>query len=241
VIFKSNIIQGKKAMKLTFNLSEKTGATTIEAAIDQLVIAGWAGRDPEALEHHISELAELGVPRPSAIPLFYRVATNQLTQDEQIEVVGHASSGEAEVFLFSHQGELYVSLASDHTDRELEAHSVALSKQICVKPVARSAWALKEVAGHWDDLILRSWIKEQGEWVLYQQGTLASLRAPNDLLERYLAGTALPANGLGMTCGTMSAIGGIRPATEFHMELADEKLDRSITHSYSSIELPIVS
>ncbi|MFZ4833394.1 DUF2848 domain-containing protein [Rouxiella sp. Mn2063] len=228
-------------MKLTFNLSEKTGATTIEAAIDQLVIAGWAGRDPEALEHHISELAELGVPRPSAIPLFYRVATNQLTQEEQIEVVGYASSGEAEVFLFSHQGELYVSLASDHTDRELEAHSVALSKQICVKPVARSAWPLKEVAGHWDDLILRSWIKEEGEWVLYQQGTLASLRAPNDLLDRYLSSAELPANGLGMTCGTMSAIGGIRPATEFHMELADEKLDRTITHSYSSIELPIVS
>lgn len=237
-------------MKLRFSVAASQGED-INTEINQLVIAGWTGRDRQAVMHHISELEALGVPRPGAVPLFYRVAANQLTQREEIEVVGDATSGEAEPFIFTHHGELYVSLASDHTDRQLETWSVAMSKQVCVKPVATGAWALKEVATHWDSLILRSWIREQGEWVLYQQGTLDSLRTPWDLLERYVGGAALaetgltlpeiPADGLAMTCGTLAAIGGIRPASEFRMELVDETLGRSISHSYRSTALPIVA
>ncbi|CAI1092733.1 DUF2848 domain-containing protein [Serratia ficaria] len=237
-------------MRLTFTLPGSRGAAALNVEIDQLVIAGWTGRDREAILHHIRELAELGVPQPSAIPLFYRVAANQLSQSDCIEVIGSATSGEAEPFIFTQGGELFVSLASDHTDRQLEAHSVALSKQICVKPVARAAWPLREVLDHWDSLVLRSWIKEDGEFRLYQQGTLASLRAPGDLLERYLGGSQLPEcglalpqapDGLAMTCGTLAAIGGIRPALEFRMELADAVLGRAISHSYRSIELPVVA
>ncbi|MFS2223922.1 DUF2848 domain-containing protein [Pantoea sp. B65] len=230
-------------MKLSFSLPCAT-ADIINIDVNQLVIAGWAGRDYQAVLHHISELEAIGVPRPGAVPLFYRVAANQLTQSENIEVVGSQTSGEVEPFIFTAEGELYVSLASDHTDRQLETYSVALSKQVCVKPVARQAWAMKQVLGHWDSLILRSWIREQGEWTLYQQGTLASLRTPLDLLDRYISGEAsgaMPDNGLAMSCGTMAAIGGIRPASEFRMELVDETLGRSITHQYRSIELPVVA
>jgi hypothetical protein len=120
-------------MRLTFTLPESCGAATLNVEIDHLVIAGWTGRDREAILHHIRELAELGVPQPSAIPLFYRVAANQLSQQETIEVIGNATSGEVEPLIFAHSGELFVSLASDHTDRQLEAHSVALSKQICAR------------------------------------------------------------------------------------------------------------
>lgn len=237
-------------MRLTFTLPESCGAATLNVEIDHLVIAGWTGRDREAILHHIRELAELGVPQPSAIPLFYRVAANQLSQQETIEVIGNATSGEVEPLIFAHRGELFVSLASDHTDRQLEAHSVALSKQICVKPVARAAWPLQEVLEHWDSLILRSWIREEGEWRLYQQGCLAALRTPGDLLERYFTGMQPPEcglaqqqtpDGLAMTCGTVAAIGGIRPAGEFRMELVDDVLGRTISHRYRSIELPVVA
>ncbi|MGK9546125.1 DUF2848 family protein, partial [Salmonella enterica subsp. enterica] len=44
-----------------------------------------------------------------------------------------------------------------------------------------------------------------------------------------------------MTCGTVAAIGGIRPATEFRMELVDEVLGRTISHAYQSAELPVVA
>lgn len=238
-------------MELTFALPGSSGAGCLRTDINQLIVAGWTGRDQQAIMHHISELEALGVPRPSATPLFYRVAVNQLSQQRQIEVMGGATSGEVEPLVFSHQGCLYVSLASDHTDRQLETHSVALSKQICVKPVARTAWPLHEVAEHWDQLILRSWIKEEDELRLYQQGTLASLRKPSDLLERYLAGQAITAgdaipsageiDGLAMVCGTVVAIGGIRPSTEFRMALVDEVLGRTITHHYYCTELPVVA
>ncbi|MCU5774781.1 DUF2848 domain-containing protein [Erwiniaceae bacterium BAC15a-03b] len=230
-------------MKLSFSLPANHG-DTLNTDVNQLVIAGWTGRDHQAIMHHISELEALGVPRPGAVPLFYRVTTNQLTQADSIEVVGEHTSGEAEPFIFTVDGELYVSLASDHTDRQLETYSVAMSKQVCVKPVAQQAWAMKEVAGHWDSLILRSWIREQGEWVLYQDGTLASLRTPLDLLDRYTSAEAaggIPANGLAMTCGTLGAIGGIRPASEFRMALVDETLGRTISHQYRSNVLPIVA
>lgn len=202
--------------------------------IHTLIIAGWAGRDMAAIEHHIEELAALGIQRPSAVPLYYRVSSNQLTQSSAVQVLGGESSGEVETFVFNAGGELYVSIASDHTDRKLEAHSVAFSKQACVKPVAASAWKLADVAGYWDELVIRSWIREDGKEVLYQEGTLASLRTPQDLIARFTDGKQILPEGCGMTCGTVGAIGGIRPATSFTMELFDPRLQRSLRHSYEA-------
>jgi hypothetical protein len=225
-------------MQLDFTLESDSGSRPLRVTVDQLVIAGWAGRDREAIEHHIEELAAIGVPRPSAVPLYYRVAANQLTQDEQVQVVGDGSSGEVEAFVFAVDGTLYVSVASDHTDRKLEAHSVALSKQVCVKPVASTAWPLAEVQGHWDALQIRSRIVENGAEVAYQDGTLASLRTPQDLIAGY-SGTL--ADGTGMTCGTVGVIGGIRPAAVFEMELHDPRRGRTIRHRYTAAVLPEVA
>ena len=226
-------------MHLQFTTADEA-ANILNVEVTHLVIAGWAGRDSEAVLHHIRELEALGVPAPGAVPLFYRVATNQLSQQSQLEVVGNETSGEAEPFVFSHNGELWVSLASDHTDRHLETFSVALSKQACIKPVGRSAWRMRDVAEHWDALELTSWIEEEGEWVIYQHGTLASLLTPQDLLARYLNNG--PADeGLAISCGTLGAIGGIRPASAFRMALHDPVLNRTLEHSYCTGALPVVA
>lgn len=217
-------------MKLSF----QTEATSLNVDIHTLIIAGWAGRDLAAIEHHIEELAALGIQRPSAVPLYYRVSSNQLTQSSAVQVLGGESSGEVETFVFNAGGELYVSIASDHTDRKLEAHSVAFSKQACVKPVGSSAWKLADVADYWDELVIRSWIKEDGKEVLYQEGTLASLRTPQDLIARFTDGKQILPVGCGMTCGTVGAIGGIRPATSFTMELFDPRRQRALRHSYEA-------
>ena len=142
--------------------------------------------------------------------------------------------------MFFHDGEYWVSLISDHTDRHLETFSVALSKQACIKPVASSAWRMSEVAEHWDALELTSWIKEQGEWVIYQQGTLASLLTPPDLLARYLGDSSVK-QGFAMSCGTLGAIGGIRPSSEFRMALHDPILGRTLEHHYCTGALPVVA
>lgn len=227
-------------MKAVFQI-EDSQPRQVEVEFNTLIVAGWAGRDMAAIEHHIEELAAIGVPRPSSVPLYYRIADNQLTQAETVQALGEDSSGEVETFVFSVDGEMYVSIASDHTDRKLETYSVAMSKQVCVKPVAASAWRLADVADYWDELIIRSYIVENGVEVLYQEGPLASLRTPQDLIAGYTGGaTALPA-GAGMTCGTVGAIGGIRAAADFTMELHDPRRQRSLRHRYHVETLPVVA
>ncbi|OZI22389.1 hypothetical protein CAL18_06025 [Bordetella genomosp. 7] len=227
-------------MKAVFQVESDGATRTVETDIRSLVVAGWAGRDREAIEHHIEELAALGVPRPSSVPLYYRIAENQLTQASRIQVVGDASSGEVETFVFAAGGDMFVSIASDHTDRKLEAHSVALSKQVCAKPVGTTAWRLADVAEYWDELVVRAYIVENGAEVLYQEGPLATLRTPGELIAGYTQGQPLP-EGTGMTCGTVAAIGGIRPSTTFIMELADPRRQRVLRHRYDVEVLPEVA
>lgn len=228
----------KLKMKASFNIESNGEIRAVEVALKDLIVAGWAGRDMAAIEHHIEELAAIGVPRPTSVPLYYRIGANQFTQEEVVQVVGPHSSGEVEALVFEADGQLCLSIASDHTDRKLEAYSVALSKQVCVKPAAKDAWLYDDVKNHIDALILRSWITENGERKLYQDGLMSSLRTPHNLLEGYV-GTF--AEGSVMTCGTVGAIGGIRPSSSFEMELHDPVLKRSLRHSYTVEILPEVA
>ena len=105
------------------------------AAIKNLVIAGWTGRNVAALEAHIKELEAIGVKRPKTVPIFYRVACSLLTTAMFIEVMADKSSGEVEFVLFALDDGLWIGLGSDHTDRKAETIGVTLSKQLCAKPV----------------------------------------------------------------------------------------------------------
>jgi len=230
---------------LTFLCTQAGEQGTFAAQPAEMVVAGWAGRNLEAIEHHIAELAAIGVPRPSSVPLFYRVSVQALTQADSIEVAGEETSGEVEPLLLVHGGERFISVASDHTDRKLEAHSVALSKQICAKPVGRQAWRWEEVKAHWDEVVLRAWIVEADgkggqQQTLYQEGAAGSLRSPEELLAQYLDGRTAP-DGLVMSCGTVGTIGAIRPASALRIALHDPVLQREISHTYSVRTLPVVA
>jgi hypothetical protein len=204
-----------------------------EVALDTAIVAGWTGRDRAAVEEHIGELEALGVPRPSSVPVFYRVSASRVTTASAIESTP-AASGEVEAVLLRDVGRLWVGVGSDHTDREVETYSVAVSKQLCDKPIASELWAYEQVAPHWDQLRLRSWI--DGD-VLYQEGTLAGLLHVDELLR--LAEPPLDEGTL-MFCGTFAAIGGVRPAASFRYELADPVLERTIEGGYTSRPLPLI-
>lgn len=223
---------------LEFTLASAAGETPLTLTVSSMVIAGWAGRDREAMEHHIRELEALGVARPAQTPTFYRVAASRLSQEDAIEDAGPEGSGEAETLLIAADGKLYVGLGSDHTDRKAETVGVTLSKQVCDKPVARTLWPYEEVANHWDSLILRSHAVIGGEKVLYQEGSVAGLLTPEDLIRRYEAHAPF-ADGTAMFGGTMPAIGGIRPASRFEAELVDPVLGRRIAFGYDIRVLPV--
>ena len=212
----------------------------IALELETLVVAGWAGRDAAAIQHHIEELAAIGVPPPSSVPVFYRGAASLVTQSHRVEVLGPDSSGEIEPVVVSLADGLWVTVGSDHTDRKAETYGNALSKQMCAKPVATVLWKYEEVAPHWDELQLRAHVVIAGERVVYQEGTLAALRPPADLIAKWTdKDTLLP--GTLMFGGTLGAIGGIRPAARFEMELIDPVLKRTIAHAYDIVDLPVVS
>jgi hypothetical protein len=168
------------------------------------------------------------------VPLFYRVSASRLTTAPEIESPA-ASSGEVEAVLLRDRGRLWVGIGSDHTDRDVESYSVAVSKQMCDKPIGRTFWPYEQVAGHWDRLVLRSWVDDG---VLYQEGPLSSLLHADELLARVEPAMV---DGTLLFCGTIAAIGGIRPALAFRCELADPVLGLTIDASYVNRPLPLVS
>jgi Protein of unknown function (DUF2848) len=209
--------------------------------IDQLVIAGWTARDVAALDHHIEELKAIGVQPPSKVPLYYRVAASLLTQAVSIQVLGDDTSGEAEPVLMGASDRLWVTVGSDHTDRRVESYGIAISKQVCPKIIARSAWRFEDVEPHWDRLVLRSFVEEAGKKVLYQEGTLGRLRPPRELIAGWRNGDSKLPPHIAMFCGTMPAIGAIRPSPRFAMEIEDPVLARTLSHTYQVQPLPLIS
>lgn len=224
---------------MEFKLVSQSSATVRALPLKQAIIAGWTGRDTEAMEHHIQELEALGIPRPASTPMYYQVAAARLTQAPSIEVSGPDSSGEVEFMLVRIDGAFWIGIGSDHTDRKLETVGVAISKQLCDKPIGAVLWPLDEVLPHWDKLILRAYIEEGGQRVLYQEGPVTTMKDPLELVAGFEAQGGTLTEGSVMFCGTLAAKGGIRPAGRFEFELEDPVLQRKIEHAYDVIELPV--
>jgi Protein of unknown function (DUF2848) len=222
---------------LKARLNDGGSARAQDLGLSCAIVAGWTGRDPAALEKHIVELEALGVKRPPTTPVFYRISAARLTSDTVMEVTGPNSSGEVEFVLLQWEGRLWIGVGSDHTDREAETYDVTVSKQMCDKPIAAEFWAFDAVAPHWDQLLLRSYVFDgNGNRVLYQQGTVAGMLAPPDLLKKW--GSPL-ADGTLMFGGTLAALGGIRPSRRFEYEIEDPVLGRTLSHGYDIVDLSV--
>jgi hypothetical protein len=218
-------------------MSASTPAGSIEGTFDpadirELVIAGWTGRDAARVEAHVRELESEGIPRPPRTPMYYLLSAALLTTADAITVVGSGTSGEIECLLISRDDGLWVGLGSDHTDRALERTSVAKSKQVCHKPVACTLWRFSDVAAHWDQLELRSFIEIDGARAPYQAGTAAAMRPPQALVKDLISRGGSFDPGTAMFCGTLATISAIRSSPRFEMELHDPILGRTIHHEY---------
>jgi hypothetical protein len=225
---------------LSFGLTTKAGAAVRQLTFQRAIIAGWTARDIAAMEKHMKELEEIGVARPAATPIYYRVGAARITTADSIQATGGNSSGEVEFVMVRIDGKLWVGAGSDHTDRKVETYNITVSKQMCDKPVAAALWPWEEVADHWDGLILRSHAIIGGKRELYQDGTVAAMRTPLDLIEGYNRSQGTFDDGSIMFGGTLAAKGGIRSAERFEFELVDEKLGRRIAHGYNIEPLPVL-
>ena len=169
---------------LTFCLEEGEKEKEILFTLRRMVNAGFTGRDQARVREHIEELRREGVPAPDSTPTAYEVISRLIYLDDEIEVVGDKTSGEAEFVLLCGEKGIHVGVGSDHTDRELESISIIKSKQICPNIISTHLWDLQTIRGDWDRIMLRSWVKdEKGKKILYQEAALSTMMTPEDLMD----------------------------------------------------------
>ncbi|GGO46350.1 MULTISPECIES: DUF2848 domain-containing protein [Streptomyces] len=216
---------------LTFELPD---GTRRDVEVVQVLNAGYAGRSQDDVAAHVAELAALGVPAPSVTPALYPVSPYLAQQTDRVAAQHARTSGEAEwALVVAADGELLLTAACDHTDRDLEVHGVAWSKNAGPDVLARRAWRLSDVEDRLDALTLRAWVTHEGTETQIQSGTLAELLTPGywvDVLrsrEALLPGTVLISGTIPMTEGVDQFAEGWRveltdPATADTIHLAYE-------------------
>ncbi|WP_313693572.1 DUF2848 family protein [Halorarum halobium] len=207
---------------------------SVSLSIDRLVNAGWTGRDRDAVDRHVAELEAEGVSPPDRTPILYPKPRHSLSTGTNIQVASGETSGEVEVAFYVAHDRVYVTVGSDHTDRELETENVALSKQVCPNVVGDTFWQLAEVADHWDELELRSWTGDPTDPDRYQTGTLAELRPPEDLFSLLEDRTTPPHDGTLLFSGSVGTDAGeLRTEPYFEAELRDPVLNRTLSVAYT--------
>jgi hypothetical protein len=220
---------------LHFQVASRDGARPLALAFDTLICGGFSGRNQAAIERHVEELRAHGLQAPHQTPIFFRISTNQALTESTVEVQTGHTSGEVEFVLLCVAGTpQWVTVGSDHTDRDMERHSIAGSKQMYPKILAPTVWPLAEVLPHWDAIILRSWVYIAGERRPYQEDTLQAMLAPADLLAGATReyGTKALQHAI-VFSGTLATLGGeLQFGERFEIELLDPVLGRRIQHSY---------
>jgi hypothetical protein len=217
---------------LQFTVVSRGGRRALSFPVRTMWNGGWAGRDQEAVRKHAEELAHMGIAPPTTTPIYFPLTNNVVTTSDSIQVTGDQTSGEIEwALLFADDGQVYVTVASDHTDRAAERHGIQLSKQMCPNVLAPEAWPYDEVKDHWESLRMRCHVSKGRERTLYQDAAAAELLGPEDWLPRLAAGIRRP--GLVFLSGTPPTVGGLVYGDEWEIELADPLLDRAIRHRYA--------
>ena len=204
-----------------------------QVEISNVYCIGYSGRNKEKVMEHVKELAEIGVPEPAEIPALYPVRLSTLTQGPAIEVLGQQTGGEAEIVLVFGEtmDEVWVTVGSDHTDRGLETVDINKSKQVCDKPFAQKSWLFQDLLEHWDQLILTSSVRMNGEWIAYQEQTVQSILHPKDIIE-FLTNKNIELKNSVFFSGTVPLKDGFKYGDKFSMKLIDPVKNDEISWEY---------
>lgn len=215
---------------MRIDVRELHTTTRLDLTPRRVLIAGFTGRDHHAVQEHVRELAELGVPVPERTPAFYDVDVSLLSQDSSMTVAGAFTSGEVEPVVIVHDGARYLGVGSDHTDRDVERTSILASKRACPKVIGPDVLPLAAVTA-WDDVEVTSWA--DGSPDPYQAGTLAQL-LPLAAVEAELRGEGVElSDGDVLFLGTVPVRGALRAADSFAARLRDPHSGLAIDLSYT--------
>jgi hypothetical protein len=150
------------------------------------------------------------------------------------------------------KGEILITTGSDHLDATLTGMSFqnagreydpAKSKQLCPAVVARDAWLYQDIKDHWDALQLRSSVTISGKRTPFQDYSMSKL---NSLETHLTVNPKLRDDGTVLFSGSSDQLStsppnlynvdagadGIFPR-DFHFEMTDPILGRTIAHGYT--------
>jgi hypothetical protein len=217
--------------RISLELTEDARTRAANVDIRRLYNLGSATRNPESARAHQEEVAHIGVKIAFDIPAprIYPLAPEVITTADEIAVQGDRTSGEVEIVLLM-ADELYVGVGSDHTDRTLEKVSILWSKQACANVLAPTLWRFADIAAHWDECRLRSWVDGR----LYQDCGVNMFQRPEALLDivRERSGS-LPARDFAIFCGTYVSVDkSVGFGRDWRIELSDPVRGRAIAHGY---------
>lgn len=213
--------------------------TTEQVEVHALLNAGYAGREQSEVQAHIDELALLGIPGPETIPALYPVSPYLAQQTSEVPAQHGRTSGEAEWALVTTENGPLLTAACDHTDRDLEVHGVAWSKNAGPDVLADRAWRLDDVRDHLDSLRLRAWVSHgQEDGSLIQDSPLSALLSPDYWLG-VLRERGLDRPGTVLISGTVAMAEGVDQfADAWRVELSDPSTGESISLGYSVRRMP---
>lgn len=216
--------------ELIFELPD---GTSVPVKVKNLLNAGYAGREQDEVQAHISELAALGVPGPSTTPALYPVSPYLASQPDAVDVQHDRTSGEAEWALVISDAGPLLTVACDHTDRALEVHGVAWSKNASPDILGRKAWRLDDVRDHLDSITIRGWVSDvDGGETLIQDSTMGALLSP-DYWIGVLKERGLNEAGTVLLSGTVAMVHGVNQfADAWRVELGDPVTGDTIGASY---------
>lgn len=214
---------------------EADGSRKLPFEARKLVNGARSARDTDTVRKHMEELRKTGIAVSDEFPIFYPKTADRITTGSRLEVLPDSStSGEVEYVLLLDGDDIYVTVGSDHTDRELQKTSLVAAKQIYYNVFAPKVWRYENVKEYWDDLIMRSWVEKDGRRQLYQEGKLAEIMEPERLIEEVKLRVVGNLNGTVIFSGTLPTIGGeLCYSPWFETELIDEHAGRAIKHAYS--------
>lgn len=225
--------------------------STREVGVVQLFNAGYSGRKQAEVAEHVAELTRMGVPVPRVTPALYPISPYLAVQATSVPAQHGRTSGEAEwaLVICDDLADPLLTVACDHTDRDLEVHGVAWSKNAAPDLLGTRAWRLADVADRIDTLQLRAWVThavgapgstaaEHDSEELIQDATLDALLPPSywlDVLDRN--GWLSP--GTVLLSGTVPMTAGIVPfAGRWRVEMYDPDRDDALSLAYAVNRLP---
>lgn len=223
---------------LNLTVTAVDGSTSpLQFSVGRVFNAAWSARNAEERDRHIDELQRAGVPAPARTPDCFELSPDRVQATKIVHTLSPGTSGEAEYVILVGTDDIYVGVGSDHTDRQLEASSVRLAKQLYPNVLGTSVWPLGDIDEHWEQLLLESDVHNDGAAVPYQRGSVDLLMPPSYWLAELEKCGIKVAPGLILFSGTISVIGDLTNATLFSGRLTDPIAERTLSIEYEIVEL----